>query len=129
MIGSKPANGRRRDGSHLRCSGLGRQARVVLGPEAAGTALEDVAVVEKPIEHGGDGCRVAEEFSPSGNVIDDYPSSTVGATVVLQHTFASTEAGEVHVSVHPYQSARYFTIYSTPLIFWTQPYTLTVTGP
>ncbi len=37
---------------------------MVLGPEAPRTALEDVAVVEKPIEHGGDGGSVAEEFSP-----------------------------------------------------------------
>jgi hypothetical protein len=37
---------------------------VVLGPEAPGTALEDVAVMEEPVKHGGNGGGVAEELAP-----------------------------------------------------------------
>ena len=35
-----------------------------LGAPTPGTALEDVAVVQKPVEHGADGGGVAEEFTP-----------------------------------------------------------------
>jgi len=35
-----------------------------LGPPAAGTTLEHVAVVQQPVQHGANGRRVAEQFAP-----------------------------------------------------------------
>ena len=35
-----------------------------LGPPAPRSAFEEMAMVAEAVEHGGDGCAVAEQFSP-----------------------------------------------------------------
>jgi hypothetical protein len=68
-------------------------------------------------------------YDANGSGIDSGADSTPGATVILKHTFTSSEAGVCYVAVAPYVNAQYQTKLSTPFGFWTTPYTLTVTGP
>jgi hypothetical protein len=68
-------------------------------------------------------------YDANGSAIGAKSDSTPGATIIFTHTFTSTEAGVCYVAVHPYVSTPVQTTLSTPLGFWTTPYTLTVTGP
>ncbi len=72
MITAKPAirvpSGT--SGGLARCRLL-LQARLFLRSPALWPAFQEVGVVEEPIEHGRDGCRVAEQLAP---VIDGCPA-------------------------------------------------------
>jgi hypothetical protein len=68
-------------------------------------------------------------YNALGSALDSESDATEGSTVVLKHTLTSNEAGVCYVAVHPYVRFPLDGTGSTTPVFWSTPYTLTVTGP
>jgi hypothetical protein len=68
-------------------------------------------------------------YNPLGSEIATASDSTGGSSVVLKHTVAAGDAGDCIVLVHPYLTRTTRGQGSTVPVFYTQPYTLTVTTP
>lgn len=68
-------------------------------------------------------------YNPLGSEIGVASDSTAGSSVVLKHTVAAGDAGDCIVLVNPYLTRTTRGQGSTIPVFYTQPYTLTVTTP
>jgi hypothetical protein len=68
-------------------------------------------------------------YDANGSVVDSESDGTKGSSVVLKHSVTSNQAGVFYVAVHPYTEFTLSGTGSTTPVFWTQPYTLTVTTP
>jgi hypothetical protein len=68
-------------------------------------------------------------YNPLGSEIGVASDSTGGSSVVLKHTVAAGDAGDCIVLVNPYLTRTTRGQGSTVPVFYTQPYTLTVTTP
>src|SRR5208283_5485605 len=79
---------------------LQARSRRELGPPALGAALEDVGVVEEPIEHRRGRCRIAEELAP---VVDRSirGEQRAGTLVAAHHDLEQIFGGGGRELSHP----------------------------